>query len=167
MKFNFGCISNRPDVLMDMCRHFISGSVYMIFCHSKWNFISVKVTDIKSISPLSFKRTCALIATSNESALIHFVSGKVCSVENLIPVWVHFSSHVNIILLFTWKTRWGLKFHFGQFDRSELCTEVSFTMPEVMWTLIMKLPHTEVKSQTGLSSLRVSCKRALIISPWN
>ena len=25
----------------------------------------------------------------------------------------------------------------------------------------MKLPHTEVKSQTGLSSLRVSCKRAL------
>ena len=34
--------------------------------------------------------------------------------------------------------------------------------------LIMKLPHTEVKfyhevkSQTGLSSLRVSCKRALI-----
>ena len=38
-----------------------------------------------------------------------------------------------------------------------------------MWTLIMKLPHTEVKfypevkSQTGLSSLRVSCKRALTI----
>ena len=35
--------------------------------------------------------------------------------------------------------------------------------------LIMKLPHTEVKfypevkSQTGLSSLRVSCKRALIL----
>ena len=25
----------------------------------------------------------------------------------------------------------------------------------------MKLPHTEVKSQTGLSSLRVSCKRAV------
>ena len=49
-------------------------------------------------------------------------------------------------------------------DRSEICTEVSFTMPEVMWTLIMKLPHTEVKfypevkSQTGLNSLRVSCK---------
>ena len=50
------------------------------------------------------------------------------------------------------------------------CTEVSFTTPEVMRTLIMKLPHTEVKfypevkSQTGLSSLRVSCKRALILS---
>ena len=35
-----------------------------------------------------------------------------------------------------------------------------------MWTLMMKLPYTEVKfyrevkSQTGLSSLRVSCKRA-------
>ena len=39
---------------------------------------------------------------------------------------------------------------------------------DIMWTLIMKLPHTEVKfypevkSQTGLSSLWVSCKRALI-----
>ena len=47
------------------------------------------------------------------------------------------------------------------------CTKVSFTTPEIMWTLIMKLPHTEVKfypevkSQTGLISLWVSCKRAL------
>ena len=52
-------------------------------------------------------------------------------------------------------------------DRSEICTEVSFTPPEVMWMLIMKLPYIEVKfypkvkSQTGLSSRRVSCKRAL------
>ena len=62
-------------------------------------------------------------------------------------------------LLFTWKTHCGLKF-----GRSEICTEVSFTTLEVKWTLIMKLTHTEVKfyleekSQTGLSSLRVSCK---------
>ena len=75
----------------------------------------------------------------------------------------NFISH----LLFAWKTHCGLKFHFGQFDGSEISTKVSFTPPEVMWTLIMKLPHTkvkfypEVKSQTGLSSLRVSCKRAL------
>ena len=86
MKFHFGWISKRPDILMDMCRHFISGSVYIIFYHPIWNFISVKVTDIKSIPTLSFKRTCALIATSNESALIHFVSGKLCSHENLMPV---------------------------------------------------------------------------------
>ena len=51
------------------------------------------------------------------------------------------------------------------FDRSEICTELSFTLPEVMWTQIMKLPYIKVKfypkvkSQTGLSSLRVSCKR--------
>ena len=70
-------------------------------------------------------------------------------------------------LLFTWKTRCRLKFHFGEFDRSEISTEVSFTTPEVMWTLMIKLPHTEVKfypevkSLTGLSSLRVSCKCAL------
>ena len=62
-----------------------------------------------------------------------------------------------------------MKFHFGQIDRSEICPEVSFTPPEVMGMLIMKLTHTEVKfypevkSQTGLSSLRVSRKRALNI----
>ena len=61
-----------------------------------------------------------------------------------------------------------MKFHFGQYDRSEIFTEVSFTTPEVIRTLIIKLPHTEVKIysevkyQTGLSSLWVSCKRALI-----
>ena len=61
-----------------------------------------------------------------------------------------------------------MKFHFGQYDRSEIFTEVSFTTPEVIRTLIMKLPHSEVKIysevkyQTGLSSLWVSCKRALI-----
>ena len=76
-----------PNILMDMCRHFISGSVYMIFYHPKWNFISVKVTDMKSIPALSFKRTCALNAISNEFALIHFFSGKLCSHENLMPVW--------------------------------------------------------------------------------
>ena len=36
---------------------------------------------------MSFKRTCALNATSIEPALIHFVSGKLCSHENLKPVW--------------------------------------------------------------------------------
>ena len=45
-------------------------------------------------------------------------------------------------------------------------TPYCFTTPETMWTLIMKLPDTEVKfypevkSQTGLCSLQVSCKRA-------
>ena len=87
MKFHFGCISEQPDILMFMCRLFISGSVYMIFYHRKWNFISVKMTDMKSIPATSFKRTCTLNAISNESALIHFVSGKSCSHENLIPVW--------------------------------------------------------------------------------
>ena len=61
----------------------------------------------------------------------------------------------------------SLEFHFGQFDWSEICTEVSFTTPKAMWTLIMKLPwakvkfYPEVKSQTGLSSLSVTCKHAL------
>ena len=33
---------------------------------------------------------------------------------------------------FYMETHCGLKFHFDQFDRSEICTEVSFTTPEVM-----------------------------------
>ena len=35
MQIHFGCISKRPDNLMDMYRHFISGSAYMIFYHLK------------------------------------------------------------------------------------------------------------------------------------
>ena len=37
------------------------------------------------------------------------------------------------------ETHCGLKFHFGLIDQSEICTEVSFTLPEVMWTLIIYL----------------------------
>ena len=70
-------------------------------------------------------------------------------------------------LLFTWKTHCGSKFHFSQIDWTEICTKVSFTLPELMWTLIMKLCYTqmkfytEVKYQTVLSSLQVSCKNVL------
>ena len=95
MKFRFGCISKRPDILMDMCRHFISGSVYMIFYQPEWNFISVKITDMKSRPALSFKRTSALNITSNECVLIHFVSGKSFSHENLMPVWNFISVKMN------------------------------------------------------------------------
>ena len=83
---HFGCVSKRPDILMDMCRQFISGSAYMIFYQPKWNFISVKMTDMKSIPALSFKLTRALNAISNESALF-IVLSKLCSHENLMTVW--------------------------------------------------------------------------------
>ena len=42
---------------------------------------------MKSIPTLSFKRTCALKAISNESVLIHFILGKLRSHESLILVW--------------------------------------------------------------------------------
>ena len=107
MQFHFGCISKRPNSLIDMCRHSISGSVYMIFYHPRWNFISVKMTDMKFIPALSFKRTRALNATSNESALIHFVSGKLCSHENLMPVWNFISVKLTI-----WNP-YRFEFHFA------------------------------------------------------
>ena len=71
---------------------------------------------------------------------LYFTAGIYCLPGKLTAVWNFFS--VNL-------------------------TEVNFTPPEVMQTLKMKLPHTEVKfypelkSQAGLSSLRVSCERAL------
>ena len=55
----------------------------------------------------------------------------------------------------------------GGGDQSKNCAEVSFTSPERTRTLMMKLPYMEVKfypevkSQTGLSSLWVSCKLTL------
>ena len=72
-------------------------------------------------------------------------------------------------VLFTWKIHDGLKFHFCQIDQNEICTEVNFTSPELMWTQIMRLPYTEVKFfpelkiQTGLCSLPVLSKRDLRI----
>ena len=113
------------------------------------NFISVKMTNMKPIPALSFKRTCALIATSNESALIRFVSGKLCSHENL---------EMKI-----------LKIHFGQNDRYEIHTVLSFISPQFMWTQVKSWLNTEVrfstemKSHTGLSSFRFSCERTFKI----
>ena len=91
MQFHLGCISKQPDSLMGICRHFISGGVYMIFYHPKWNFFSVKMTDMKSIPASIFKRKCTLNATSRKSALIYFVLGKLCSHENITPVWYFIS----------------------------------------------------------------------------
>ena len=148
MKFHFDCISKRPDILMDMCRHYISGSVCMRFYHPKWNLISVKMTDMKSIPALSFKHTCALNAISNESALIHFVSDKFCSHENFMRVWNFIS--VKMIDMNPYR----FEFHFASIlwaqVRSWLNTEVRFS--------------TKMKSHTGLSSFRFSCECSLRVT---
>ena len=97
-----------------VCRHFISVNVYMIFYHSKWNFISDKVSDMKSIPALSFKCTYALIATSNESALIHCVY-----LFRLNYVHMKISCRFEI---------------FGQNDQYEVHTVLSFISAQFMWT---------------------------------
>ena len=38
MTFHFGWVSKRPDILMNICRYFISGSVYMIILSPKMKF---------------------------------------------------------------------------------------------------------------------------------
>ena len=126
-----------------MCRRFISGSVYMIFYHPKWNLISVKMADMKSIFTMSFKPTCALNATSNRSNLILFPSGKLCWHENFMPVWnliwikmtdmksilfwVHFASiHVN--------TSKELTEHGREiFNQNDISYRFEFISP-LMWT---------------------------------
>ena len=145
MKFHFGCISKQPDILMDMCKHFISGFVYMISYHPKWSFISVKMTTLKSIPALSFKLTCTLNAKSNESVLIQFLSGKLCSHENLMSVWNFISVKMT-----------DMKHILPQFMRTHvkswLNTEVRFS--------------TEMKSHIGLSSFRLSCERTPRNDKW-
>ena len=120
-----------PNILMHMCRQYILGGVYVIFYHPKWNFISVKMTDMKSIPALSFKRACALNATTNESALIHFVSGKLCSHENLMPIWNSFWSKWPI-----WNS-YRFEFHFTSIHvntSKELTEHHSDTISPLMWT---------------------------------
>ena len=105
----------------------------MIFYHPKWNFVSVKMTDMKSIPALSFKRTCALNATSNESALVHFISSKLCSQENLMPLWNFISIKMT--------------------DMKSIPFWVSFCVNSCEHRSEIS---TEMKSHTGLSSFRLS-----------
>ena len=103
-----------------------------LFYHPKWNFISVKMTDMKFITTMSSKHTCALDAISYESALIRLVSGKFCSHENLMPVWNFISVKMTYM-----------------------------KSPRFMWTQIKSWSNTEVrfstkiKSNTDLSSFRL------------
>ena len=53
--FNSAGSQNDPIFWWICIRNFISGSVYMMFYYQKWNFISVKMTDMKSIPAMSFK----------------------------------------------------------------------------------------------------------------
>ena len=100
---------------------------------------------------MSFKRTCALIAISNESALIHFALGN----------------------FFTWKSNAGLKLHFGENDRYEIHTGLHLISPQFMRTQLKKWLSTEVrfsteiKSYTSLSSFRLSCEGTLNIKMEN
>ena len=138
MMFHFGCISKRPDILMDMRRHFILGSVHILSPKMKLHFCQ---NDSNGITPaMSFKCTCTLNTISNEPALIHFASGK---------------SHA------------GLKFHFGQNDQYEIHTGLSFIPSKFMWTQVKNWLNTrvrfstEMKSHAGLRSFRLSCERTL------
>ena len=141
--FHFGCISKQLNVLMDMCRHFISDSLYMIFYQKKLNFISVKMTDMKSIPALSFKRTCALNATSTTtlrfiSFRLNYVHIKIScrfeiSFRSKWPIWnpyqfeFHFASiHV--------KTSKGLTEQRSEiFNRNEISYQFEF-ISLLMWT---------------------------------
>ena len=98
MTIHFGCISKRPDILMDMRMHFIAVSVDMIFYHLKWNFILVKMTNMKSIPVWvsfhlnSYEHKQRADWTPKWDFLLKW---------NLIPVWVPFASHVDVLLM-TW-----------------------------------------------------------------
>ena len=154
MKFHFGCISKRPNILMDMCRHSISISVYMIFYHTIWT-LCFKMTNMKSIPALSNMHICTLSATSNKSALIHSVPGKLFSFWSKWPIWnpylfeFHFTSiHMN--------TSKELTEHRSEiFNWNEISRGFELISP-LMWTYSKKvcIPLENIKN-LGISSLKV------------
>ena len=116
----------------DICRHFISGSVYMIFYHPKWSFISVKMADMKSM------RTSALNTISHDSALIHFVSSELCSRETIscrFESWIwdpyHFEFHFASIHVITSKELTEHRIEI--FNRNEISYRFEVISP-LMWT---------------------------------
>ena len=152
MKFHFSCISKRPEIFMDMCRHSFSGSVYIIFYHPKWNFISVKMTDTKFIPALSFKCTFAL--TQHPTGLHLFIPFQINYVHMKI------SCHFKILFRSKWPiwNPYRFEFHFDSVPvntSKELTEHLRFS--------------TEIKSHTGLSSFRLSCERTLkfVVKVWN
>ena len=66
------------------------------------------------------------------------------------------------------KSHCSFKFHLIKTNWSGICTEVSFTSSEVMWTLLMKLSYTdgklyaEVKSQTNLMMMMMMMMRMIM-----
>ena len=140
----FRLISKWPSMLMGIRTHFISGSVYMIFSpEMKFHFCQNECDEI-TLARI-FKRTCLLSTISNESALIHFVSGKFFPDENLMPAWnfisvkmtdmkskpgsFHFPSiHVNTSKEQT--EHWSKIFH-----RNEISNRFEF-ISAIMWTYL-------------------------------
>ena len=120
MMFHFGWISKRANILMEMLRHFISGSVYMIFYHPKWKFFFCQ-NDCNEITPtMSFKRTRALNAISNKPPLVHYVLGNFfnmnipCGFEILFrPKWPLWSPHrFELISPLMWTSKYILQIIF-------------------------------------------------------
>ena len=143
-RFHCGNFSSNGKALLQMCKWYLLINANL-FNLMQTQLIQNRCCAIDCFLNNSSKAHAHYLATLNDSAQLYLTAGIYCLYGKLTAVWNFF----------------------GQFDRSEICTEVSFTPPEVMWMLIMKLLHTEVKfypevkSQTVLSSLRVSCKRAL------
>ena len=143
MKFHFSCISKRPEIFMDMCRHSFSGSVHIIFYHPKWNFISVKMTDTKFIPALSFKCTFAL--TQHPTGLRLFIPFQI----NYLHMKI--SCHFKILFRSKWPiwNPYRFEFHFDSvpvntskeltehqseiFNRNKISYRFKFISP-LMWT---------------------------------
>ena len=103
MTFHFCCIPKRPDILMDMCRHFISGSVYMIISspEMKFYFCQNDRYEIHTRNELqthmrikhNFLRVCAYSVCfgshENLMPVLNFISVKMTDMKS-IPFWVSF-----------------------------------------------------------------------------
>ena len=126
--------------------------------HLYWQFHCEQPWKLKSLStflPFTWRFQCGNFPNHSKTQLhirrwYLLINANLIDVKQMLRYWLVFkqqqqsrcalacnfndSAHY---LLFTWKTHCGLKFHFHQIDRSEICTEVSFTSTEVTWTLII------------------------------
>ena len=145
---------NRAD-LISIAFSFESGCLWCYILEHVYMKPEVNLTGLRSRS--------VYMAISLRATLKSQTTFKNCSVYMEISLWQlsrplqDSIAHVQMISFNKCKLNWC------KTDVTVLV--VTFTSPEVMWTLIMKLPYREVKFypevkfQTGLSSLRVSCKR--------
>ena len=130
MRFPFGCISKRPDILMDIL-------LRIVFT---WYFITR--------NEIHFCQNDRYEIDTRNEFQTHMRIKR--NIQRVCAYSFRFGQ-----ILFTWKSHAGLDFHFGQNDRYEIHIVLSFISPQFMWTQIKSWLKTEVRFSTKWNLITV------------